>query len=444
MGRTATKRIDEKRPRILILGAGFAGLTAAFELKDAPVDVTVIDRTNHHLFQPMLYQVATAALSDADISAPIRHILSKHKNTDVVLGTVVGIDPEQQIVYVDEERVAYRYDYLIVGMGTQQSYFGHDEWRQFAPGLKTLADAQEIRHRFLMAFERAEQEDDPAERMANMTFVLVGGGPTGCEMAGVLPEIAKKAMGGDFRHIDTKDTRVVLIEMTKRILSTFPESLAATAKRELEELGVEIKTGVSVTCIDEKGVTLEDGEYIPSRTVFWTAGNTAPSVAKDLGGPQDKAGRIMVNPDLSVPGHPNIFVVGDMATIKQKTGQPVPWVAQGGIQEGRKAAQNVRHMLYKEPTEDFSYWNKGDMAVIGRSKAIANLFPGVLNLKVSGFLGWLMWAGIHILYLIGFRNRLSVMTQWAYSYLTYQRGARLIEETDPGQAAVKISPASAS
>ena len=420
-----------ERPRVLILGGGFAGLTAAFELKDAPVDVTVIDRTNHHLFQPMLYQVATAALSESDITAPIRHILREHKNTRVVLGEVKEIDPVERVVYVDDDHTEFPYDYLIIGLGTHQSYFGHDEWKQFAPGLKTLADAQEIRHRFLMAFERAEQSEDPAERRANMTFVMVGAGPTGCELAGVMPEIAKKALHEDFRRIDTRDTQVILIEAGKRILPTFPESLANRARKDLEKLGVEIRVGASVVNIDENGVYLEGGEFIPAKTVVWSAGNSGSPAVRSLNVPLDRGGRVIVNADLSIPNHPDVFVAGDLASAKQKDGQLVPGVAQGGIQEGRLAAQNVRHLLYREPTVPFSYWNKGDLAVIGRNKAIANLHLGRLNAKVSGFTAWLMWLFIHILYLIGYRNRLSVLLQWAYAYVTFQRGVRLIAETDP-------------
>jgi NADH dehydrogenase len=442
----ASSLANHARPRVVILGGGFAGLTAACELAGAPVDITLIDRTNHHLFQPMLYQVATAALSESDISAPIRHILHKQKNTEVVLGEVVDIDPEAHTVFVDEARTPYAYDYLIVALGTHQSYFGHDDWKPFAPGLKTLADAKEIRHRFLMAFERAEQADDLAERSANMTFVLVGAGPTGCELAGVMPEIAHKALHEDFRRIDTRETRVILIEAGKRILPTFPESLAARAQRDLEKLGVEIRVGAKVVGIDENGVTLEGGEFIAAKTIVWSAGNQASPVVKSLGCPLDRAGRVIVERDLSVPSHPEIFVTGDIATAKQKDGQPVPGVAQGAIQEGRTAAKNIIHRLYREPTQTFSYWNKGDLAVIGRNKAIANLHAGSLSIRVGGLFAWLMWVFIHILYLIGFRNRLSVLIQWAYAYVTFQRGVRLIEEIDPEHtppAAAASSPATA-
>lgn len=428
----AAKDSAAGRPRVVILGAGFVGLTAAFELKDAPVDVVMIDRTNHHLFQPMLYQVATAALSAPDISVATRHIVHKHKNTRVILGEVTAIDPDNQIVFVDTaERKgdAFPYDYLLIGLGTRHSYFGHDEWEKYAPGLKTLADAQNIRHRFLLAFEKAEEADDPNEREACMTFVLVGGGPTGCELAGVMPEIARKAMREDFRYIDTDQTKVILLEAGKRILPAFPEDLSAQAKRDLEKLGVQVRVGAKVVDINDQGVTLDGGEFIPARTVVWTAGNAASPVAKDLGAPLTRSGQVIVNPDLSVPGHPEIFVAGDLASVKQPDGSTVPGVAQGGIQGGRQAARNILHLLYQERTQPFLYWNKGDLAVIGRNKAIANLHLGKKEVHVTGFFAWLIWLFIHILYLIGFRNKLSVLLQWAYAYITYQRGARLIEES---------------
>ena len=435
MAKTVAAGSGGRRPRIVILGGGFAGLTAAATLGDAPVDVIMIDRTNHHVFQPLLYQVATAALSPSDISAPLRHIVHKQKNVEVVLGEVKDIDPDSQTVYVDDDRRPYPYDYLLVGLGTRHSYFGHDEWEKFAPGLKTLADASEIRQRFLLAFENAEKTDDPAERAACMTFVLVGAGPTGCELSGVMPEIARRAMHEDFRRINTADTKVILLEAGKRILPAFPEDLAARARKDLENLGVDIRPNAKVVNIDEKGVTLDGGELIPARTVIWAAGNAASPVAKSLKAPMDKAGRILVNPDLSVPGRPEIFVAGDLAVVKQPDGVPVPNVAQGAIQEGRHAARNIIHLLYREYTAPFSYWNKGDLAVIGRNKAIASLHLGKLNPRLAGFTAWFIWLFIHIVYLIGFRNRLSVLMQWAYAYVTYQRGVRIIEEDTTRKAA---------
>ena len=431
------------RPRVVILGAGFAGLTAAFELKDAPVDITLIDRTNQHVFQPMLYQVATAALSPSDISGTIRHIVHKHKNTEVLLGEARSIDPEKRVVTVDTiERKGDEipYDYLLIGLGTRHSYFGNDQWEQYAPGLKTLGDALEIRRRFLIAFEKAEAESDPKRREALMTFVLVGAGPTGCELAGVLPEIARKAMRDDFRRIDTEDTRVILLEAGKRILPAFPEDLGERAKKDLEKLGVQVRIGAKVVKIDETGVTLDGDEFIPAATVIWAAGNAASPVVKSLQVPLDRSGRVLVNPDLSIPGHPEVFVAGDLAVAKQKDGTPVPGVAQGGIQGGRQAARNILHHLYREPTDAFHYWNKGDLAVIGRNKAIANLHFGKKEVHLSGFIAWLIWLFIHILYLIGFRNKLSVLMQWAYAYVTFQRGVRIINENEQTKS---VQPAQA-
>jgi NADH dehydrogenase len=419
----------DRRLRVVILGGGFAGLSAAKALKRAPVDVLLIDKTNHHLFQPLLYQVATAQLAPSDIAAPIRHILSKQKNTTVLLGEIQDIDPAKKVVYIDEERRPYPYDYLIVTTGSRHSYFGKDTWEKDAPGLKSLSDALNVRERFLMAFEEAEKTDDPAERAALLTFVIIGGGPTGCEMAGVLPEIAKRALRRDFRNIDTEDTRVILLEAGKRILATFPEDLAARAKKDLENLGVEIRVGARVVNVDGSAVYLDGGDRIPTRTIIWAAGNQSSPVVKGLGAPLDKAGRVLVDPDLSVPGHPDIFVAGDLAATKNKDGSPVPGVAQAAMQGGARAAKNVLHRLYREDTEPFHYWDKGNLAVIGRNRAIADLHA----IHVSGFLAWCIWLFIHILYLVGFRNRLSVLMQWAYAYLTYQRGVRLITDRDVRQ-----------
>ena len=412
------------RIRVIIIGGGFAGLEAAKALNGLDVDVLVIDKTNHHLFQPLLYQVATAQLAPSDISAPIRHILRRQSNVEVLMGNVVGIDPQERIVSVDEERRPYRYDYLILATGTRHSYFGKDAWERDAPGLKSLSDALTIRQRFLMAFEEAEKVTDDAERKALLTFVIVGGGPTGCEMAGVLPEIARRALRSEFRNFDTQDTRVLLIEAGPRILATFPDDLAERAKKDLENLDVEIRTSTRVTNITSEAVTVGEGEVIPTRTVIWAAGNMASPLAKFLGAPLDKAGRVLVNPDLSVPGHPEIFVAGDLASIKNADGSPVPGVAQGAIQGGECAGRNIRHRLYRSKTEAFKYWDKGNMAVIGRNRAVADLHFA----HISGFFAWLAWLFIHILYVVGYRNRLSVLMQWAYAYLTYQRGVRLITQ----------------
>lgn len=417
-----------KRPRVVIIGGGFAGLSAAKTLRHADMDITVIDRTNHFVFQPLLYQVAMAALAPSDIVAPIRAILRSQKNTQVVLGEVQKLDPDHQrvLMTVEGEWREISYDYLILTTGAKHSYFGHNEWEEHAPGLKTIGDAQEIRQRFLIAFENAENTLDPEERQRWMTFVLVGGGPTGCELAGVMPDIAHRVLRQDFRHIDVNNTKVILVEAGPRILPTFPEDLAARAKKDLESFGVEIRNGDAVTAIDDKEVTLKSGAKIETHTVFWAAGNAASPLAKDLGGPLDKAGRVLVNPDLSVPGHPEVFVAGDLAAVTQKNGKPVPGVAQGAIQGGRRAAQNIEALNQDKETAPFNYWDKGNLAVLGRTRAIADLN----FLHVGGFIAWAIWLFIHILYLVGFRNRLSVLLQWGYAFFTRQLGARLIEERD--------------
>ena len=409
-----------RRPHVVIIGGGFGGLHAARALRDAPVDVTLVDRTNHHLFQPLLYQVATAVLAPTDITIPIRYVLRKHRNTTVLMADVKRIDPDARTVYLDDEGRPLRYDYLIVAAGARHSYFGHDEWEQDAPGLKTIADAYEMRRRFLTAFEMAEKAGTPEERREWLTFVVIGGGPTGVELAGMIPATAE-TFRKDFRNIDTLKTRVLLLEGSPRLLAAFPEALSARAARDLEDLDVEVRTGTHVTRVDDDAVFV-GAERIPARTVFWAAGNAASPLGKMLGAPVDRAGRVQVNPDLSVPGRPELFVVGDSAAMVDR-GKPVPGVAQGAIQSGRRAAQNVVATLEGRPRRAFEYWNKGDLATIGRHRAVAN-FGG--RLKFGGTVAWFLWVFIHILYLAGFRNRVSVLIQWAYSYLTYHRGARLI------------------
>jgi NADH dehydrogenase len=413
------------RPRVVIIGGGFAGLRAARAFKGANADVTVIDRTNHHLFQPLLYQVATASLSASDISAPIRHALRKQKNTRVFLAEVRGVDVEQRVVHIDVPDREIPYDYLIVATGSHHAYFGHDEWAEFAPGLKAIEDAAEIRRRFLLAFERAEKSMDAAERDAFMTFVIVGAGPTGSELAGAMPEITRRALYPDFRSIDTRSARVILVEGGARILPTFPEDLAEHAHRDLVELGVEVRTGSIVTKIEPGAVYIGD-EKISANTVFWAAGNKASSVGGMLGAKTDRVGRVLVKPDLSIPNHPEVFVVGDLAYIERADGRPVPGVAPAAMQEGTHAAKNVRRLMGHLPAKPFRYWNKGDLAVIGRRKAIADFG----RLRFSGRIAWILWLTIHITYLIGFRNRLSVLIQWAYSYFTFQRGVRLITNVE--------------
>jgi NADH dehydrogenase len=411
----------------VIIGGGFAGLEAVKQLRDTPVDILLIDRTNHHLFQPLLYQVATAALAPSDIAVPIRHILRKQRNVEVVLGEVTRIDVEKRTLTTGDSKEQIPYDYLIVAAGWRHSYRGHDEWESRAPGLKSLNDALEIRERFLLAFEEAEQTKDPEERKALLTFILIGGGPTGVELAGVIPEIAKKAMHSEFRQMDTRETRVIILEGGKRILAAFDEKLAARAQRDLEQMGVEIHVNALVTEITESGVTLKDGTHFMARNIVWSAGNAASPLGKMLGAPLNKFGQVIVQPDLSVPGHPEIFVAGDLAETKTAEGTFVPAVAQGAIQGGHCAGQNVRRRVSGEQTEPFHYFNKGNLAVIGRNRAIADLPVA----KFGGFLAWATWLLIHILYLVNFRNRLSVLLQWAFAYLTYQRGVRLITGRDP-------------
>lgn len=413
-------------PRVLIIGGGFGGLYAAREFHDTSTAVTLVDRSNHHTFQPLLYQVATATLAPTDIAAPIRWLLRKQRNTEVLMAEVERVDPARRVAVLDTGR-ELPYDYLILAAGARHSYFGHSEWEAIAPGLKSIEDALEIRRRFLSAFEEAEKATDDADRTAYMTFVIVGGGPTGVELAGMLPTIAQHTLRADFRNIDTATARVILLEGGTRILPTFPEDLAEHATRDLRQLGVDVRTGAMVTSIEPGAVCVGDAR-IPARTVLWAAGNAASPLGRLLGPkvPVDRAGRVIVEPDLSVPSHPEIFVVGDLAVMGNE-GKQVPGVAQGAIQSGRAAARNVLHSIRGEGREVFRYRNKGDMATIGRYKAIGDLGHGV---HIVGFPAWLFWLFLHILYLAGFRNRLSVLVEWGYAFFTYGRGARLI--TDRG------------
>jgi NADH dehydrogenase len=414
-----------KRPHVVIIGGGFGGLSAAKAFRGANADVTLIDRTNHHLFQPLLYQVATASLSPGDITAPIRYVLRKQQNTDVLLAEVGSIDVERRVVIVDHSEREVSYDYLIVAPGSRHAYFGHDEWETLAPGLKAIEDAAEMRRRFLLAFERAEKANDEAERDAYMTFVVVGGGPTGVELSGAMSPIALKALYPDFRNIDTRRTRVILIEGGARVLPSFPEDLSASARKSLEAIGVEVRTGSIVTDIQRDAVFIGE-ERIPTRTVFWAAGNAASPLGESLGAPRDKVGRVMVNPDLSIPGHPEVFVIGDLALVVRKDGRPVPGVSPAAIQEGTHAARNIRRLIGHRETKAFHYRNKGDLAVIGRSHAIADFG----KVHISGRVAWFLWLFVHIMYLVGFRNRVSVFIEWAYSFFTYQRGVRLITNVE--------------
>jgi NADH dehydrogenase len=415
------------RPRVIIVGGGFGGLSAARALARSPVDVVLIDRTNHHLFQPLLYQVATTALAPSDITAPIRWILRRQRNVTTLLGAVERIDRTARTVHVAGEPAPLTYDHLIVAPGARHSYFGHDEWEPWAPGLKNLEDARRIRTRFLLAFERAEWEEDEAERRALLTFVIVGGGPTGVELAGVLPEMAKRAFRPDFRRIDTAQIRVVLIEAGPRILPSFPEALAARAARDLSKLGVEVRVNSLVTRIDGSGVQLDD-ERLPTRSAFWAAGNAASPLVASLGVPLDRAGRVSVAPDLSVPGDPRVFVVGDAAAVVRADGRLVPGVAPAANQMGTRAGRNVAALVGGRATRPFVYVNKGELATIGRHKAIASFADG--KFTAAGWAAWAFWLFLHIMYLVGFRNRLSVLLQWAYAYVFFERGVRLITEVE--------------
>jgi NADH dehydrogenase len=405
---------------VVIVGAGFGGLTAVRQLADAPVRVTVVDRRNHHLFQPLLYQVATAALNPSEIAAPIRRILRKQANTEVILGNAKGIDADAQKVLLADGEVSY--DYLILATGAGHSYFGHEDWARYAPGLKSLEDALEYRRRFLIAFEAAERDPNPMSRKEWMTFVIVGGGPTGVELAGAVAEISRRSLQSDFRHIDPRSARVLLLEGAPRILPTLPERLSEKAEKQLTRLGVQVRTGAQVTDIGDDGVRVGE-ELIPARTVFWAAGVAASPIAQSLGVELDRAGRVLVESDLSVPGRPNVFVIGDLASIEQD-GRPVPGVAQAAMQQGRRAASNISRSVSGLSTEPFQYFDKGTLATIGKAAAVAD----IRGLQLSGFIAWLTWLWVHIWFLIGFRNRVVVMLEWVRSYLTAEKQARLIPD----------------
>ncbi len=412
------------KPHVVIVGGGFAGLNAAKGLKNAPVRVTLVDRRNHHLFQPLLYQVATAVVSPADIASPIRGILRKQKNARVLLADVRSIDVERKTIHLDDGDLDY--DILILAAGASHAYFGRDEWAPLAPGLKTLEDALEIRRRVLSAFELAERSDDQAERDALMTFVVVGGGPTGVELAGALAEISRYSLARDFKNIDPTKARIYLLEGAGRILLAFHEKLAARAQVDLEKMGVTVKLNCLVTNIDERGVTA-GGEFLPARTVMWAAGVQASPLAKSLGTELDRAGRVLISPDLTVPGHPEIMVIGDLAAGKDQHAKPLPGTAPVAMQEGAWAATNVTRMLGGQALLPFRYVDRGNMATIGRNKAVAD----IRGFRLVGFFAWAAWALIHVFNLIGFRNRVNVSLHWIWSYLTYSRGARLITEERP-------------
>jgi NADH dehydrogenase len=421
-------------PHVVILGGGFGGLTAAQALSTPKVRVTLVDRSNHHLFQPLLYQVAMAGLSPAEIASPIRAILAHQKNARVLLAEAVDFDLDTKVVKLVDGEISY--DFLIVATGAQTSYFGHDEWAEHALGLKSLTDAIEIRERVLLAFERAERETDATKREHLLTFVVIGGGPTGVELAGAIAELARHVLARDFRSIDLAATRVILLEAGTRILSTFPEKLSGKAVKQLAELGVEVRHEARVTNIDALGVHLGD-ELLASATVLWGAGVRATPLGEKLGVPLDRAGRVIVQPDLTLPDHPEVFVIGDMATMNGKDGKPLPGVSPVAMQQARCAAKSIRAALGGKPRVSFEYFDKGTMATIGRSRAIADLAGGM---RLSGFLAWVAWLLIHLVLLIGYRNRLAVLIDWFWSYVTYRRGARLITHVTAPRPAVVPKP----
>jgi len=421
--------VSTTRPRVVIVGGGFAGLDAARAFKGRDVSVTLIDRHNHHVFQPLLYQVATAGLSPGDIASPIRWILRKQGNVRVLLGDVTAVDVARKSVTLDGgDEVAF--DYLIVASGATHSYFGHEDWAALAPGLKTLDDALALRRRMLLAFEQAERATDPTTKRRLLTFVLVGGGPTGVELAGALADIARHTLRREFHTIDPESARILLIEAGPTILPAFPETLRDSARRALRDLGVEVWENARVTGV-ERDAVLVGADRIVAHTIMWAAGIAGSPLAASLGVPLDRIGRVAVESDLSVTGHADIFVVGDLAAFVHQTGQPLPGVAQVAKQQGAHAARNILRLAAGQPTTPFRYRDPGNMATIGRASAIGDFGW----LRVSGYLGWLMWLFVHILFLIGFRNRLSVMLQWAGSYLTHQRSVRLITGAGAGRDA---------
>jgi NADH dehydrogenase len=408
------------KPRLVIIGGGFGGLAAAAALAGFPGSITVIDRKNHHTFQPLLYQVATAGLSPGEIAAPIRGILGKRKNVRVLLGEITGFDLQRRKVNVS--RIEVGYDYLIVAAGAGHSYFGNDQWEEFAPGLKTIEDALEIRRRVLLAFEIAERQETVTGTHQPVHFVIVGAGPTGVELAGTLAEIAHRSIPRDFRAINPRETEILLVEGAPRVLPTYPEDLSLSAEKQLRRLGVEVRTSALVSAVEPGRVKIGD-HYVPSTVTLWAAGVSASPLGRLLGVPTDKAGRVVVEPDLSIPGHPEVFVIGDLASFRHTpNGKPLPGVAPVAMQAGRSAARNILRDLRNKPRVPFRYRDKGTLATIGRAAAVADL--GKLHL--SGFPAWITWLFVHLMYLVGFRNRVLVFIEWAWAYITYQRSARLI------------------
>ena len=418
--------------RVVIIGGGFGGLTLARSLKNAPVDVTLLDRANYHLFQPLLYQVATGSLSPANIAAPLRQVLRKQRNTKVLLAEATDIDTHNRCVILKDGKIPY--DTLVVASGSSHQYFGHDEWEKSAPGLKTVEDATDMRSRILLAFEAAERESDLERRRAWLTFVIVGGGPTGVELAGALGEIANDTVRHDFRDIDPSTSQIILVEGTDRILPTYPPSLSEAARKMVERLGVTVRTGALVIDVQPESVTIRAGDHaekIETRTILWAAGVLASplgrALAKEAGAPIDKAGRIIVQPDMTVPGHPEIFVIGDLANFSHQGGKPLPGVAQPAIQQGRYVANVIQRRLKNEGVEPFHYSDKGNLAVIGRGAAVADL----VRFRLTGWPAWFIWIFIHLMNIVEFQNRILVLWQWGWLYVRYDRSARLITGRDP-------------
>jgi NADH dehydrogenase len=405
--------------KVVIVGGGFGGLKAAESLARLPVQITLVDRKNHHTFQPLLYQVATAGLSPAEIAAPIREILAKHDNVEVLLGEVLGFDLERRIVKLQGFELPY--DYVVVAAGATHAYFGHDDWEPLAPGLKTIEDALEMRRRILLAYELAEREAALTGHHRPLSFIVVGAGPTGVELAGTLAEIARRSLAEDFRNIDPAKTRILLIEAGPDVLSAYPADLRRSAVEQLQHLGVEVRTGSAVTEVRAGEICLGD-EVIPAAVVLWAAGVSASPLGRALGAPVDRAGRLLVEPDLSIPGHREVFVIGDLASLQHADGKVLPGVAPVAMQQGKCVARQIAADLAGNPRQEFHYVDKGSLATIGRAAAVAQFG----KLHISGFIAWLSWLFIHIFFLIGFRNRVVVMFQWAWSYLTYERSARLI------------------
>jgi NADH:quinone reductase (non-electrogenic) len=406
-------------PRVVVIGAGFGGLVAARALSRQPLRITLIDRKNHHTFQPLLYQVATAGISPGEIAAPIRWILRNRRNVEVLLSEAQDFDLERRVVKLPDIEIPY--DYLILATGASHAYFGHDNWEPLAPGLKTVEDALEIRRRVLLAFELAERDAARGEHPGHLNFVVVGGGPTGVELAGTLAEIARRVLSDEFRSIDPKQTKILLLEGGPRVLPAYPEDLSRSAEAQLRHLGVEVHTSAMVTNIEPSAVFVGETR-LPASVILWAAGVAASPLGKKLGVPLDRAGRVLVNPDLTIPGHPEVFVIGDMAFLKDEHGKAVPGVAPAAMQEGRSAARNIVRDLRRRPRKKFRYLDKGNLATIGRAAGVAEFG----KVHISGLIAWLAWLFVHIFFLIGFRNRIIVLIQWAWSYFTYERGARLI------------------